>query len=138
MGKFRVALQNHEFLVVQNQIRPLVELRQHRQSVIQFLGQAPCLGIAVRRFFAKFNQSQYLDGQRDTGTGEALVKRYTLPSEMAARATAKGSGLTPRSRRKAAAARNSAGVADPGFAVPLPATGVDKADEDEDAALGRV
>jgi hypothetical protein len=81
---------------------------------------------------------QYLDGQRDTGTGETLVKRYTLPSEMAARATAKGSGLTPRSRRKAAAARNSAGVADPGFAVPLPATGVDKADEDEDAALGRV
>ena len=70
MGKFRVALQNHEFLVVQNQIRPLVELRQHRQGIVQFLGQTPCLGIAVRRFFAKFNQTQHLDGQRIAHAGD--------------------------------------------------------------------
>ena len=65
MGKFRVALQNHEFLVVQNQIRPLVELRQHRQSVIQFLAKRR----ASASPSAAFSQSST---NLSTSTGNAL------------------------------------------------------------------
>ena len=56
---FGMPFEDHELLVVENQVRPFIKCREHSQRIVEFLGEASRQHIAACGLLAEFNQSQH-------------------------------------------------------------------------------
>ncbi len=67
---FGIALEHHELLVIQHQVRTFVVGRKYPQGAIQLFSSAPSRCIAFRGGLAQFDQMQNLFGQSIADTGD--------------------------------------------------------------------